>query len=401
MGRAPANVQSPSPPAESSFQRADRDVYDSRIRRLREALRSDGFAALFVPPSSDLEYLFGEPRPAPTPTSSTWPLAWITGAWVLAHAEPVLTVPRMAADYSFSNDFGWPLVVLEDDGEPLAVLRKIVADLDLGGKRIGLGDKALARLALDLQKVAPSATVLSEPTFAQRVRAPKDETELAIMRQVCRITDAAFANLVAQIRPGLTERDVVDELTFQLRALGSMPAYPIGAWGWGPTYPRTRWNRVPMTVPVTPPNVFAFDFGAWWNGHTTDFCRVVHLSDPGPEIRQMYRDLVEVQEFVISELKPDGRTGQDIYRIGMSRMRDFGLDRYFPDRFGHGIGMDTHEVPSLLTGDTTPLVAGMVVTIEPQVFKGPVFLGIEDLVLVDEEGGQKLTLFGSEQIIVR
>ncbi len=155
-----------------------------------------------------------------------------------------------------------------------------------------------------------------------------------------------------------------------------------------------------MNIPVEPPNVFAFDFGAWWNGHCTDFCRVVHLSDPGPSVRAMYESLVDVQDNVISELKPDGRTGQDIYRLGMGRMRQAGLDRYFPDRFGHGIGMDIHEVPSLLTGDDTPIAAGMVLTIEPQVFNGPIFLGIEDLVLVGADGGQKLTLFGSEQIIV-
>jgi Xaa-Pro aminopeptidase len=388
------------PDARAGVSPLARTTYEARIARVQEAMRSADLGALFVAPSADLEYLTGELRPTPTPTSSAWPLGWLAGAWIRPAGEPLLTVPRMASDYSWANALEWPLQVISDSAESVTVLKGLVDQLGLSGKHIALGDRALARTALDLVEASSDIDVVSEPSFVQRVRSQKDGAEIEILREVSRITDEAFRNVVGRIKPGLTERDLVEEITYQLGLLGSRPAYPIGAWGWGATYPRTVWDRRVMDIPVVAPNVFAFDFGAWWKGYCTDFCRVVHLSDPGPEVRSTYAALVAVQDQVIAELKPDGRTAEDIYRIGMDLMREAGLDQYFPDRLGHGIGMDIHEVPSLFVNDQTPIASGMVVTIEPQVFNGPIFLGIEDLVLIGADGGQRLTLFGSEQIIV-
>ena len=390
----------PLPDAPAEVSPLSRATYEARIGRVQEAMRMAGLGALFVPPSADLEYLTGEFRATPTPTSSAWPLGWLGGAWLRPDAEPLLTVPRMASDYSWRNALDWPMQVISDSAESVAVLQGLVDQLGLSGERIALGDRALARTGLDLLEANSDIDVVSDPSFVQRVRSQKDDAEIEILREVSQITDEAFRNVVGRIKPGLTERDLVEEITYQLGLLGSKPAYPIGAWGWGPTYPRSVWDRHVMDVPVVAPNVFAFDFGAWWKGYCTDFCRVVHLSDPGPEVRSTYAALVAVQDQVIAELKPDGRTAEDIYRIGMDLMREAGLDRYFPDRFGHGIGMDIHEVPSLYVNDRTPIASGMVVTIEPQVFNGPVFLGIEDLVLIGNEGGQRLTQFGSDLIVV-
>lgn len=378
----------------------NRPLFETRIQRAQQALEAEGFTALFVPPSSDLEYLTAEPRAAPAPSPLSWPLGWLAGAWLFPHLDPTLVVPRMAAEYEWLNPLGWEMKVIDDTMEPQDALRQIVADLGLDGNRVAVGPNVRARLALELRAAAPTIEVVPHDTLLLTLRARKDDVELEILREACQITDSAFGNLVASIASGVTERELVDELTHQLTMLGATPAFPIGAWGWGPTYQRSDWGRSPKETPIVAPNVIAIDFGVFWKGYCTDFSRVVHLTQPSPEIGRIHEELVGVQEHVISALKPNGQTAEDVYRTGMERMREADLDRYFSDALGHGVGMEAHELPNLFVGDHSAIEAGHVLAVEPQIFDGDTFLGTEDDVLVQAGGGERLTHFSSEIIVV-
>jgi Xaa-Pro aminopeptidase len=217
----------------------------------------------------------------------------------------------------------------------------------------------------------------------------------------CEITDAAFGDVVAQLKPGTREPDIVAEIEYQLRRRGSEPAYPLGVWGWGRSFPRRRLDTgAPIPTPIRGSTTIAFDFGAWWEGYCTDFSRVVHFEDPGPEYRAAYAAVVRAQDAAIAAMGAGWQTAEEVYEIGMAVLGDAGLREWFPDRLGHGIGMDVHELPSLYTGDATRLEAGMVLTVEPQVMKPDMHVRLEDLVLVGHQGGQKLNTFPNDLLVV-
>src|SRR5206468_11065830 len=114
-----------------------------------------------------------------------------------------------------------------------------------------------------------------------------------------------------------------------------------------------------------------------------------------------HRAVVSAQQAVIDGLAAPGATAQGVYQLGMGVLREAGgLDRYFPDPMGHGIGLELHEPPSLFTGDATEISPGMVLAVEPQVFRGTLHVRLEDLVLVKEGSAEKLNQYPSDLVVI-
>lgn len=375
-------------------------IHAERLAAVRHKMVEAKIDALVISPSTNLEYLIGEPRKPPFPGTLVWPNWFVSAAWITVGRDPLLTLARMAADYEFENPEGVALRVLPDDGDTTAFLKSVIGHLGLTGRTIAVEDRAPSRLLVELAGVDPSLRLVSANQIMQDIRARKTPEEVEILREASRITDACFGELVKRIRAGMTEFDLIAEIDHQLRSLGSEPAYPIGAWGWGGGFPRPKLQRNhPIDAPLLPGTILAFDFGAWWKGYCTDFSRTVLLAEPSPEFRLAYDAVVRAQERVLRALKP-GALAEDVYREGMAELGRAGLAEFFPDRIGHGIGMDVHETPSLFTGDTTSIVERMVLAVEPQVFKGPMHIRLEDLVVVTENGGEKLNEFTSDLLIL-
>jgi Xaa-Pro aminopeptidase len=68
---------------------------------------------------------------------------------------------------------------------------------------------------------------------------------------------------------------------------------------------------------------------------------------------------------------------------------------------GHGVGLQIHEAPTLRPESEDVLEAGNVVSVEPGIYlPGDAGVRIEDLVLVTDDGCQRLTQFTKELIAV-
>ena len=363
-------------------------------------MSSAGVDGIFIAAGVNLEYFTGEPRRPPTPVPLSWQDEHVLGAWVAIDAGPVLAIPRMAADYEVENAEGLPVRILEDTDDPVRFLGAILDELSIGEGSVAIDDNASARFVLDLIEAKPDLSLVPGGPLVSAIRRVKDDDEIEMLREAAHITDRAFGAVVAQMKVGISERELTAEVDFQLRQFGSRPAYPIAALGWGIGYPRAKLERNhPLDVPMTELTIVLFDFGALWQGYCADFSRVVHFADPGPAYRAAYADVVDTQIVTIDALGK-GLLAEDVYRTGMKRMEQAGLDRYFPDPLGHGIGMDIHESPSLSVGDRTVIEAGMVLAVEPQVFNGPMHIRLEDLVVVRQGEVEKLNEYPSDLVVL-
>jgi Xaa-Pro aminopeptidase len=133
------------------------------------------------------------------------------------------------------------------------------------------------------------------------------------------------------------------------------------------------------------------DFGVILNGYCSDMTRTVHLGRPKADERRAYEAVLEAQEAGVAAVMP-GVSCAEVDEAARSVLRRAGLAEAFSHSTGHGLGLEIHEPPRIGAGQTTRLLSGMVITIEPGVYLAGQFgIRIEDMVAVTQSGGQVLT----------
>lgn len=376
--------------------------YADRITRFQGLLAGKADLA-FLPIATDLQYLMGVPRDIPNYGVTLHPGAWLEGAWLTPTHAPTLALPRMTAEFGGLDNLGdVTLRVLGDWDDPAVLVRDIVAGFNLpAAPRIAISDRALAESVIHLQALFPQAIFVSATDILRTLRQVKGEDEIALMRRAGEITEAAFADVIAQLKIGMTELDLMTEVDYQMRRHGSLgPSFTTSFYNSGPNYPLHFGERVGNWARVlTPPVSILFDFGAVLDGICYDFGRTVSFGEPPAEFQRVYNLVMASQRAGIAALKV-GATCESADAAARAVIVEGGFGTEFRHRLGHGIGWDVHEPPFLTRGDTTVMREGMLFTVEPSITQMNSFSSrVEDVVVVRAGGGEPLTT-GYQSLIV-
>ncbi len=368
--------------------------YETRLVRTQQRMAALGVDLLFLPPSADLHYLTGVPREEPNFGSTHYPGEWLTGGWIPRQGEPVLTLPRMLAEFHLGQVPGHALHILPDTGDPTALAAQVLNALGISSTAvIGIGDRTWAETLLHLQDLRPRATFRRASTVLGPLRRIKDPEEQALLRRAGEITEAAYQATLARLRHGMTNLDLITEVNYQLKRHGAdTHSFVTAFYNMGPNYPFDFTNRAEvLQVPLEPPVSVSFDFGAAYQGYCYDYGRSVFFGEPDAEYRRCYGLVMAAQAAGIRALRA-GNTCAQADAAARRVIQEGGYGEAFRHRLGHGIGMDVHEPPFLTAGDETVLEEGMCFTVEPSIFI-PRRLGarVEDVVVVGPEGGEPLT----------
>jgi len=225
--------------------------------------------------------------------------------------------------------------------------------------------------------------------LVETLRLVKDEDELAIMREAALLGSRLFDHILGFLSPGLREIDVAAELEHEARMLGAegMSFETIVASGPRSAMPHGRATRARL-----PRRGFlTLDFGVILNGYCSDMTRTIHFGPPKPKERSAYESVLEAQQAAVAAVASGVSCG-DVDEAARSVLRKAGLAEAFSHSTGHGVGLEIHESPRVGTGQTTRLLPGMVVTIEPGVYlEGEFGIRIEDMVAVTRTGAEVLT----------
>ncbi len=230
---------------------------------------------------------------------------------------------------------------------------------------------------------------LATEGFLASFRLIKSAEEIAALREAARITDEAFAQVVPMIQPGVKEIEVALELERAMRLAGSDgPGFHIiVASGERSAMP----HGVASTKPIDAGDLVTLDFGAVYHGYHADMTRAVAVGEIDPELRRMFDAVAEAQDAALAAVAP-GRSGRDLDAIARDMLAGHELAEAFTHSLGHGTGLEIHEGPRLSHRSQDLLAPGMIVTIEPGVYR-PGFGGvrIEDLAVVTEDGCEVLS----------
>ncbi len=359
---------------------------------------------VFFPISTDLEYLTGVPRDIPNFGRTIHPGAWAEGAWLTPDQPPVLVLPRMSAEFGGLGQMkNVSIRVFGDWDDPKTVISDLLKTFNLPtNPRVGISDQATGETIVHLQNIVPDARFSSATDLLRPLRVIKSEDEIALMRRAGAITEAAFADVIKQLKLGMTELEIISEVDYQMRRHGSLgPSFTTSLYNSGPNHPllfgqrMATWPRV-----LTPPVSVLFDFGAVLDGICYDYGRTVSFGAPSDEQVRVHRLIMEAQAAGIATLKAGVMTTTQADAAARKVIEDAGYGETFRHRLGHGIGWDVHEPPFLTKGDETLLQEGMLFTIEPSIMQFNSFSArIEDVVVARPHGGEPLTR-GYQDLIV-
>ena len=144
------------------------------------------------------------------------------------------------------------------------------------------------------------------------------------------------------------------------------------------------------------------DFGGTMHGYCSDITRCVFTggTEPPSEIAEAYSVLHEAQQAGVAAATV-GRPCEEVDRVGRRIIADAGYGEYFIHRIGHGIGMEAHEDPYMVEGNTSPLAAGNAFSVEPGIYlPGRWGMRLEDIVVATADGPEALNTSDHELIVV-
>ena len=359
-------------------------AYADRRARLRTLLAERGLDALLVSSLVNVRYLTGF-------VGSNGGLLVVTGS-----EDAVLATDSRYADTAALECPDVEVLVERDTGPALAA---VAATRGVG--RLGYESH---QVTVDgfrhLQHACGTASLARADRPVEDLRLVKDDAEVAALRSACAVADAAFADVLAAIRPGVTERTVAYDLESRMRRHGSeAPSFDtIVAGGDHSAVPHHR----PTDRPFAPGDLVKLDFGAVIAGYHSDMTRTVVLGEPAAWQREVY-DLVAAAQQAGVDALLDGVATADVDRVSRGVVEAGGMGERFLHGLGHGVGLEIHEGPAIGSSSAGALGTGMVVTVEPGIYlAGRGGVRIEDTLVVRSAGAaaERLTLTTRELLVL-
>ena len=384
-------------------------VYQSHLARVRAQMEKKQIDFLFLPPGSEFYYLTGSLSEPFDDQLRVWG-DWIDGIFLGVEEAPVIIhhsaygseIP-VTPHIEISETFVMP----DDDPDPDATMRRALSAFPTQGKTIAAIKRTWGQTMLSLQQAAPQArfVTLSEPEWDE-ITAVKDEYELGILREAAAMTVEIMDEIARFIKVGMKVVDLKSEIILQMFKRGVTQSFPMGiSCANKDSDPNIRWD--PQIV-IQPLSVLAFDFGLTYKGYQTDFGRSLFVKDALPDRLQAWSVLTRINRELTGMMGDGKLTPVEMYAYGerLAKENNFFEGYYGYSRWclGHAIGTNVHEWPWVREGHPSahqPIQAGMVFCLEPKIFHwGQFFERVEDMILVGPQGGELLTPYTYEPVIV-
>jgi Xaa-Pro aminopeptidase len=305
---------------------------------------------------------------------------------VPAEGDPFLVVPRLelpAAQASPAAASGVELIAWEETEDPY----QLVGNRLQGAERVGLSERMWALAVLRLRAALPGARQELASTALRGLRARKSPAEIAALRAAGAAIDRVHAQVPGWLRPGRSEAEVAADIRAAIVAEGHARAdFGIVASGPNAASPHhTAGSRV-----LRPGDVVVVDIGGMMpSGYCSDCTRTYAIGEPPPEFLEYYQVLLAAQRAACAAVRP-GIAAEAVDAAAREPITAAGYGQYFVHRTGHGIGLETHEEPYIVAGNTEALEPGNAFSIEPGIYPGPHGARIEDIVICTEDGCERL-----------
>ncbi len=244
-----------------------------------------------------------------------------------------------------------------------------------------------------LDKGLTGVSLIPIQGLIETLRTVKDEMEVGFLREACKISDKALQNILPDIKPGLSERELTARLEYELRIEGAddISFTTIVLSG----KKTSLLHGHPGDKELQNGEFLLFDFGALFRGYHSDISRTFVIGKASRKQKYLFSIIEEAQRRAV-ECIQDGVDGDLPDRIVRQHIPEELIKYYYPG-MGHGVGLEIHEEPFIRQDACFTFRNGMVLTVEPGIYI-PEWGGlrIEDTLLVTVDGTELLTRFPRE-----
>lgn len=229
----------------------------------------------------------------------------------------------------------------------------------------------------------------------EKQRMIKDEEEISNIKKACEITDNCFSYILTYIKPGMTEKQIANEIEEYYRQRTDGLAFEtIVASGENTSKP----HAVPTDRVIQKQDIITIDMGCKYLGYCSDMTRTIFVGSVPEYIKPVY-DLVLKNQKQTEEQMKDGESTRLLTKMVEN---DFKLNGYdLIHSLGHGVGMEIHEAPYISYKSDASLKENMIVTNEPGIYlPGKFGIRIEDTVQITKFGCINLTNSEKNYIVI-
>ncbi|GIH72838.1 M24 family metallopeptidase [Sphaerimonospora thailandensis] len=350
----------------------------ARLAEVREATIRAGLGALLLTPGPDLRYVTGY---------DALPLERLTCLAVPAAGEPFLMVPRLelpAAEHSQAARLGIEFVAWDETDDPY---EEVARRLGAVG-RVGLADRMWAMQSLRFRAVMPEAEQVLAGSALRELRMRKTPAERAALAEAGAAIDAVHTLVPSLLKAGRTEREAGRDIAEAIIDAGHtrvdfviVGSGPNGASPHHELSDRVIQSGEPVVVDIG---------GTMPSGYCSDSTRVYCIGEPPAEFAAYYEVLRSAQEAACAHVRP-GVTCESVDAAAREVIAEAGFGDRFIHRTGHGIGLETHEEPYIVSGNTEPMEPGFAFSVEPGIYlPGKHGARIEDILVCGETAGERM-----------
>ena len=387
LGFGPAAALTGSPAVSQELQNLVAGVqplgpedYAARLEKARRLMAAARLDALFIGGGTNLLYF----------TKVGWWLSErVFGVVLSPKKDPVWVCPAFEAPRAQELvPAGQEIRTWEEHESPYAAIGGVLKDLSAATGRLGTAPDLRAFEIHGLRRTLTAAEIVDGAPVTEGCRGTKTAKEIAFMDLANRIAKLAFREGFKSLREGMSARDLAGAISAATQKLGS-------SGGGGPQFgPNTAFPHGSQVVrTLTAGDAVLVDGGCGVEGYRSDVTRTVVFGKPSDKQRRVWDIVRKAQAAALKAARP-GATCESIDAAARKVIEDAGYGpgyKYFGHRLGHGIGMEVHEYPYLVKGNTLKLEPGMTFSNEPGIYiYGEFGVRVEDCMVVTETGARHL-----------
>jgi Xaa-Pro aminopeptidase len=335
--------------------------------------------ALFLAPGPNMYYLSGFLEE---------PSERLLSLIIPQSGDPLFIVPELYEQQVRAFSWVEKLVSWKDSQDPNAVLSTTMKQVVTRRLTIAVDSRMWSRFLLMLLAVAPDARYLDAGLVMNPLRIKKTPEEIALMARSAEIADTAFTETIREIREGMTEHQVAAKIVNELRELGadSVGFDPVAGSGPNAALPHYRSGDRKLQRG----DLVVLDYGCLYRGYNSDITRTIAVGSCDDERKKAYSLVRSAQEKAY-QAALGGVEAQSVDRVARDIIENAGYGQFFVHRTGHGIGLEIHEEPYIVAGNSLKLAEGMTFSIEPGIYlPGQYGVRVEDVVVMEAQRARRL-----------
>ena len=354
----------------------DARIFSDRLERARRSMRAQGVDVALLSLGLDLPYLTGY---------NAMPLERLTMLVLPADGPATMVVPALEAPRVALLPGVFSLLPWGETEDPVVITARLVIESTPASRVVAVGDQMWARFLVDLMPKLSSTEYRRSVDVIGSLRLRKDQAEIDALRMAGAAVDRIATELQAGRIPlvGRTEAQVSADLSARILAEGhDVVNFAIVAAGENAASP----HHHPGSRVIRKNEIVLCDFGGTMNGYCSDITRCVYTGEIAPDVADAYAVLFEAEAAAVKAATV-GTPCEEVDAVARRIISAAGYGEYFIHRTGHGIGLDAHEDPYIVSGNVLPLEPGHAFSIEPGIYlPGKWGMRLEDIVVAALSG---------------